>query len=89
MSRTADTLAGNTKEVTDDVKAFGRDVLKLANSISAEAKSRVDDISDSAREQAQAAYATVKTRVNRNPAMALGLATGLGIIIGFLLKSRH
>lgn len=89
MSRTADAIAGNTKDVTDDVKAFGRDVLKLAGSIGAEAKTYADDIGDSARGQAQAAYANVKTQVSGNPAMALGLAAGVGLLVGFLLKGRH
>ncbi len=89
MSRTADAIAGNTKDVTDDVKAFGRDVLKLAGSIGAEAKTYADDIGDSARDQAQAAYGTVKKQVSGNPAMALGIAAGVGILVGFLLKGRH
>lgn len=89
MSKTADAIAGNTKDITDDVKAFGRDVLKLAGSIGAEAKTYADDVGDSARGQAQAAYTNVKAQVNGNPAMALGLAAGVGILIGFLLKGRH
>ncbi len=89
MSRNADGIAGNTKDVTDDVKAFGHDVLKLANSIGAEARSRADDIGDSARDQTKAAYANVKAQVSGNPAMALGIAAGVGILVGFLLKGRH
>lgn len=89
MSRTADAIAGNTRDVTDDVKAFGHDVLKLAGSISAEAKTRLGDIGDSARDQTQAAYTNVKAQVSGNPAMALGVAVGVGVLFGLLLKGRH
>ncbi len=89
MSRSTNVLAGNTKDVTDDVKAFGHDVLKLASAIGDEAKTRVDDFSDGARHQAQAAYANIKERVGANPAIALGMAAGAGVLIGFLLRGRH
>lgn len=89
MSRTADAITGNAKDVTDDVKAFGHDVLKLAESIGAEAKVRMDDMGDVARDQTRAAYTNVRAQVSGNPAMALGAAVGVGILFGFLLKGRH
>jgi ElaB/YqjD/DUF883 family membrane-anchored ribosome-binding protein len=89
MSNFADKIASNTKDVTDDVKAFGHDVLKLAGSVGAEAKSRLDNIGDAARDQTQAAYSNVKAQVSGNPAMALGVAVGVGVLVGFMLKGRH
>lgn len=89
MSKTSDAVASNSKHVSDDVRAFGRDVLKLAGSIGEDAKSRADDLGDDAREQMQGAYSSVKAQVSSNPAMALGLAVGAGVLLGLLLKGRH
>lgn len=89
MSRSADAISGNTKDVTDDVKAFGRDVLKLANAIGDEAKTRVEDFSGDAQTQVKAAYKNVREQVSANPAVALGMAAGAGVLIGLLLRGRH
>lgn len=87
MFGTQNTIAGNSRIVTDDVKAFGHDVLRLAASIGAEAKSQADDIGDTARDQTRVAYAKVKARISKQPAMALGAAVGVGLLLGFLAKS--
>jgi ElaB/YqjD/DUF883 family membrane-anchored ribosome-binding protein len=89
MSKSSNALAENTKDVSDDVKAFGRDVLKLANSIGDEAKTRVDDLSDGAQGQARVAYANVRSQVSANPAIALGMAAGAGVLVGLLLRGRR
>lgn len=88
MSRT-NGLARNTKDVADDVQAFSRDILKLAGAIGDEAKTRIDDFSGDARSQMQAAYTRIKERVVANPALALGVAAGAGVLIGMLLRARR
>lgn len=85
----SDGLARNTKEVADDVQAFGRDVLKLAGALGDEAKTRIEDFSGDARHQAQAAYGQIKQRVSANPAIALGIAASAGVLIGMLLRGRR
>jgi ElaB/YqjD/DUF883 family membrane-anchored ribosome-binding protein len=89
MPKMSDGIAGNAQDVSDDVKAFGRDVLKLANALSDEAKTRVGDIGETATHQAKAAYTNVRTQIGANPAIALGVAVGAGVLVGFLLKGRH
>jgi ElaB/YqjD/DUF883 family membrane-anchored ribosome-binding protein len=89
MPRTHDTISGNARDVTDDVKAFGRDVLKLANALGEEARNRVDDIGETTTHQAKAAYANARSRIGANPALALGVAAGVGVLVGFLLKGRR
>jgi ElaB/YqjD/DUF883 family membrane-anchored ribosome-binding protein len=89
MPRMSDGIAGNARDVSDDVKAFGRDVLKLANALSDEARTRVEGLGETATHQAKAAYTNVRSRVDANPALALGMAAGVGVLVGFLLKGRR
>lgn len=89
MTKSTETIVGNANDVSDDVKAFGRDVLKLANSVGAEAQARATNLGGEARDQTKAAYDTVRAQVSSNPAIALGAAMGVGLLFGFLLKGRH
>jgi len=60
---------------------------KIRESIEA-AKSRVRDVERSAREQGEAALHSTEDYVRKNPWPAVGIAAGVGVVIGILLARR-
>jgi len=89
MSRTNDAVTSNAKDVTDDVKAFGHDVLRLAGALGEEARAQVGDMNESVVNQSKAAFSDVRKRIGANPALALGMTVGVGVLVGFLLNGRR
>lgn len=60
---------------------------KAAESLSA-ARERLDEVKDSAIEQARDAISSGDEYVRKNPWQAVGIAAGIGIVIGLLLRRR-
>jgi ElaB/YqjD/DUF883 family membrane-anchored ribosome-binding protein len=50
---------------------------------------RADKFVDSVEQRATHAYGAVKERVQERPTMALGVAAGVGILIGLMLARRN
>jgi len=53
-----------------------------------EMKARVLELASSAREQLAHGSEFVKDYVNKQPARALGIALGVGVVLGWLIKRR-
>lgn len=51
-------------------------------------RERADAAGDQAREQFDAAAATMRTTLQDQPGMSLAIATGLGFVVGLLLARR-
>jgi ElaB/YqjD/DUF883 family membrane-anchored ribosome-binding protein len=60
---------------------------KAAESLSA-ARERLEEVKDSAIEHARDAVSSGDEYVRKNPWQAVGIAAGVGIVIGLLLRRR-
>lgn len=90
MTRTLDKeLRDGVKDLRENAKALRRDVRNLAGAIGDEAVSQFDDLAATAGAQAKVAYKDVRARVSHNPAIALGVAAGAGVILGFLMRGSR
>jgi ElaB/YqjD/DUF883 family membrane-anchored ribosome-binding protein len=89
MYKANDAIDGATKEIGDEAKSFGREIQKVAKSIGEDVQSRADDIGDAVRDESKAVYSKVRSQVRSNPAMALGAAVGIGMLVGFLINGRR
>ncbi|QFU10203.1 hypothetical protein PARPLA_00232 [Rhodobacteraceae bacterium THAF1] len=91
----AQTGAGNTstEDLQRQVEMLKSDISKLTESLGdygrtkgreaqAEARRRADEL----RSEAQAKYDDVESYVRENPAQALGIAAGIGLLIGMLSR---
>lgn len=74
-----------TKTIAELAKAKGEETV-------ADAKSKADDVREDAVDQVQAQTAALQDMandfLNKQPATALGIAAGLGFLIGFLGSRR-
>jgi len=53
-----------------------------------EIKERAKDIAATAREQFSGGSATLRKYIIKQPARALGIALGMGVLLGWLIKRR-
>ncbi len=60
---------------------------KATESLAA-ARERLEEVKDDAIQQARAAVSTGEEYVRRNPWQAIGIAAGVGLLIGLLLRRR-
>ncbi len=73
--------AAQTGERVDGIRARAQASLK-------QAKSRLLEAEDEALEQVRAAAATADEYVHENPWQAVGVAAGMGLLLGLLLSRR-
>ncbi|MSR08077.1 MAG: DUF883 family protein [Gammaproteobacteria bacterium] len=73
--------AAQTGERVDGIRARAQASLK-------QAKSRLLEAEDEALEQVRAAAATADEYVRENPWQAVGVAAGVGLLLGLLLSRR-
>ena len=73
--------AAHTGERVDGIRARAQASLK-------QAKSRLLEAEDEALEQVRAAAATADEYVRENPWQAVGVAAGVGLLLGLLLSRR-
>lgn len=95
------TVEGKKEKLVEDLKGVVGDAddLTTAAELAAarttiegklgEAKSRLDDARIAITEKARGAADTTQEYVRENPWKVLGVATAVGIIIGFLLSNRR
>lgn len=77
-------------KLKDDVVGLGRDVADAARSGVAAAKDEVTHGIRVAREQGQKAAETVSDFVTDRPLTSIGVAVGVGVLVGmFLCRSRN
>jgi ElaB/YqjD/DUF883 family membrane-anchored ribosome-binding protein len=89
MYKANEAIDGATKAIGDEAKSFGREIQKVAKSIGEDVQARTDEIGDAVRDESKAVYSKVRSQVRSNPAMALGAAVGIGMLVGFLINGRR
>lgn len=89
----------STEDLAKQIDTLKSDVVKLTEIISELGKSKGQDLKDSAREAGEAQLAKVQQSaqdvarkaddfVTEQPAMALGIAAGVGFLIGMIANRR-
>lgn len=96
MSNANDATYGKTAElkkslgaVRQDLNGLGHDVAELAGKVKVEAKERFEVLSDRAQTISQDAFEKLQAQVRAKPGVALGVAAGVGMLIGLIAASRR
>lgn len=77
-------LGALTQTITDLGKAKGDDAVALAQSKAADIRERATDAGETARLQALELQDQANDFVKNQPATALGIAAGIGFLVGFM-----
>jgi len=109
MARSATTQTKTDPTIEDlqeQITTLREDISALTTTLGNYGKARSEDLSASARAQAQRmaamgeagladaqrqatdAYSQAETRVRENPATAMGMAAGLGFLVGLIMGRR-
>lgn len=76
---------GNLTQVMADLgKAKGEDAVAAARTAASSARDKVTDQAEVARQQAADLQGQANDFIHKQPATALGIAAGLGFLIGFM-----
>lgn len=81
-------VAELTKTVTSYGKARGEEARASVSQTAAELRQRADTLRSDAEAQLRQGYAQAETAVRDNPAAAVGIAAGIGFVLG-LMSSRR
>jgi len=92
-------MESRTKDLTDEVKNMGRQAKDIATDAAEDLTSRASRAKAAAIESARAAYQVAQERaragaratdhaIRENPYTSLGIALGVGVLLGFLLKRK-
>lgn len=73
-----------TEKLMEDLRAVVRDAESLLQAAAAESGERLEGAGDSAREAAR----EIEDQVRRNPWAAVGIAAGVGLVLGLLLGRK-
>jgi len=76
--------ATTTEKLMAELRAVARDVEALLQTAAAASGEHVRDVGDSAREAAS----EIDKQVRRNPWAAVGIAAGVGLLLGLLLGRK-
>jgi ElaB/YqjD/DUF883 family membrane-anchored ribosome-binding protein len=76
--------AATTEKLMDDLRAVVRDAQTLLQAAAAESGERLEGAGESAREAAH----EIDAQVRRNPWAAVGVAAGVGLVLGLLLGRK-
>ncbi len=76
--------AATTEKLTAELRAVVREAEALMKNVAAESGEHLREAGESAREAAQ----EIDEQVRRNPWAAVGIAAGVGLIIGLLLARK-
>lgn len=77
-------LAALTQTIADLTKAKGDEAVTTAKAKLSDARDQAADVADTARLQAMEFQDKADSFVKNQPATALGIAAGLGFLVGFL-----
>ncbi|MDF1872492.1 DUF883 domain-containing protein [Vannielia sp.] len=81
-------IAGLTGAMADLGRAKGSEARQYAESKAGEAKARAQEGAAFVRGQAEDAYGKANNFVHEKPAAALGIAAGLGFVIGHMMARK-
>jgi ElaB/YqjD/DUF883 family membrane-anchored ribosome-binding protein len=73
-----------TEKLVSELRAVVRDAEELLRVTAAEGGARVEEASEKAREAAR----EIDEQVRKNPWAAVGIAAGVGILLGLLLSRK-
>jgi ElaB/YqjD/DUF883 family membrane-anchored ribosome-binding protein len=95
----ADSMAGGarmgehaqnmTKEAQDAAKDFGSQVSETAGKYAQQAKDYAQQGYKYAADKSQQVKASTEGYITENPWYAVGIALGVGVLVGMLLRSGH
>jgi ElaB/YqjD/DUF883 family membrane-anchored ribosome-binding protein len=86
--KTAD-LKKSLGVVRDDLNSLGSDVADLAEKAKTEAKERISGFSDQAQTLSKDAFERLQEQVRAKPGVALGVAAGVGVLIGLMMTTNR
>lgn len=86
-------LRSDISEITDTIKNIGRsgasDLNARARETAGALKAKGAEQARRAGDNAAAAYSSAEDTVRQNPAASVGIAAGVGFIVGLFLARRH
>lgn len=84
----ATTPAGKARAAVDSARDAAASLKDAAGSVIEDTRQRARAFADEATGEIHHRYGDVEAWVHQNPARALGVAAGLGILMGLLLRGR-
>lgn len=88
LSILQDDVAALTKTVGSYGKARGSEARAAAEQTAADLKARAEKLGKDAEAQLRSGYSSAETAVKDNPAAAVGIAAGVGFLVGLLTARR-
>ncbi|MBL8745031.1 MAG: DUF883 family protein [Phycisphaerae bacterium] len=82
FQREVNRLSGDVENLKEDLSGIARDTLGVARAGMTEAKRGVKKSLNVAKDSGSAAAETLKDHVTSNPLTSLGVAAGLGLLLG-------
>ena len=80
--------AETTEKLMSDLRAVVRDAEALLATAAGEAGEQLGDAATAARNEAREAMREIEAGVREHPWAALGIAAGVGLVLGLLLGRR-
>lgn len=80
--------APNFKAAKTSAKAAAASVKEVAETAIGEARERISTLASETAETVQRRYGDLEAWVQLKPARALGIAAGIGVLLGLLLRGR-
>lgn len=77
-----------TEKLMSDLRAVVRDAETLLTAAAADSGERLEGAAQEAREAAGDAVREIEAQVRAHPVAALGIAAGVGLVLGLLLARR-
>lgn len=81
--------ADSARKAAASARKAAASLKDAAVSVVDETRHRVRDYADDVADQAQTRYGDVEAWVHQNPSRALGVAAGIGVVLGLLLRGRR
>lgn len=78
----------SAKAAVESAKSAAASLKDAASAAVADARDRVRGVTDEAVDTVQSRYSDLEAWVHQNPARALGVAAGVGVVLGLLLRGR-
>jgi ElaB/YqjD/DUF883 family membrane-anchored ribosome-binding protein len=75
--------------VRDDLNNLGSDVADLAKTAKSQARERISGLTDQAQTFSKDAFERLQEQVRAKPGVALGVAAGVGVLIGLMMTTNR